>query len=208
MKGLLLKDFYCIKGYLSLVIISEMVMIALASFMRETVFLLFFACVISAMIGTSLMAYEEKERWSKFALTLPLSRKQIVSEKYVLGLITGGITAAIILIAQSVSMIVKGEFSSEIILENAVAITPICLLPNAISLPFVWKLGVEKGKFAYYIIIGMLGGSLGFVTGFFEIENINFSINTVSAVLVLAATAALYAVSWFISIAFYSKREL
>ena len=81
-----------------------------------------------------------------------------------------------------------------------------CLCP-AILLPFTFKYGVEKGRFAYYITIGICCGVGAFlVSAGFEIPTVTNSFWLLGAV--AGVSILLYALSWRLSIRFYQKREL
>ena len=49
-------------------------------------FFLFYPCLLCGMIPVTLLAYDERSHWDQYALTLPVSRKEIVTGKYLIGI--------------------------------------------------------------------------------------------------------------------------
>ena len=82
------------------------------------------------------------------------------------------------------------------------------LLASSITLPFMFKLGVEKGRMAYYFMIGVVcGGSIissNLISGRIQAEK---KLNGILSIICLVGIG-IYALSWYLSIAFYKKREL
>ena len=85
MKGLLLKDFYMLKN-LKAFILFMAIFLFVSTFSEENMFMLFYPCVLSGIIPVSLLGYDERSKWDKYSLTLPYTRAQIVSAKYLMGL--------------------------------------------------------------------------------------------------------------------------
>lgn len=81
-------------------------------------------------------------------------------------------------------------------------------LTSSISLPFIFKLGVEKGRTAYYVMIGFVCGASVLASGLFK-GQIGIEINPNLMLAVLAAVGiGIYIFSWYMSIVFYKKREI
>ncbi len=207
MKGLLQKDFYCIISYMKVFLILNIVYI-LAGLVNDGTNLTFilYPCIFSSIMSYSMLAYEEQEKWNSFALTMPLSRNQIVSSKYIITLILGICTAVLIVITRIIGTVVSGTFTFEYIIFIASLLIAICLLPAAIILPFMFKFGATKGRIAYILVFGVLSGFI-----FFGIKNINgvneFTFDSISAVMIILPAILIFSISWFISCIVYRKRE-
>ena len=89
MKGLLLKDFYMMLKYCRSYLLIAVVFFAMSFMSTENLIFIFYPCVISAMLPVTLLSIDERSRWLPYAATLPVTRAQIVSEKYLFGLIAG-----------------------------------------------------------------------------------------------------------------------
>ena len=118
----------------------------------------------------------------------------------VMMVITGG--------AQAIRMIIQGEGQIETFMVMLMLLLIISLMSSAISLPFMFKLGVEKGRMAYYIMVGVVcAGSV--VPSRLLSDGIQTEISSNGILpLLCLVIIVLYALSWYLSIVFYKKREL
>ena len=77
---------------------------------------------------------------------------------------------------------------------------------SSLTLPFVFKYGVEKGRGAYYVMIGVVcAGSVIASTIFKEGLQNEIQLNAVLPIACIAGIA-IYVLSWYLSIVFYKKR--
>ncbi len=201
MKGLLLKDLYMIKTYFRTFIAIAIIFIICSFWGGGNIFLIVYPMIVLSMLSMSLLSYDEKFRWNIYCDALPCTRAQAVSEKYIICLLC--ITAMVIPIAlgQLIRIDVRGESMSEFFGILAVLLT-IGFAGPSLMMPVVFKLGAEKGRIAYYIIIGAIC-ALAFILP----KSALGSAGTSLALLPLLAVAA-FGVSWLLSIRFYQKREL
>ena len=208
MKGLLLKDLYMMKKNLRSWIVMMLVFIGVSCMDSDTLFFVFYPCMLSGMIPVSLLGYDERGKWDVYAGTLPCSKAQIVSAKYLIGLMVHGGVLLLTAVAQGVRMVVMDSF----ILSEYLAMTGMLVMLGcasaAITLPFMFKFGVEKGRMAYYVMVGIISGSSVFLPRYFRPELAQqVSLNGVLAIAVVVIIG-LYILSWRLSIRFYEKREL
>ena len=103
-------------------------------------------CLIMVSVGT--ISYDEFDNGFSFLMTLPVTRKQYVAEKYLLG---AGLTAAAWGIEAITGVICKGVAElqgclSEKIIDTLIYI-PLALLMLSVSLPLVIHFGAEKGRY-------------------------------------------------------------
>lgn len=200
MKGLLLKDWYVLKSSWGYYLLLLAVFIACG--IKDS-FFVFYQYIFVGIIIMSLIAYEEKEKWEQYAATLPYTKAQVVSEKYILCLCLGAVTLLLNLIVQTSFMLFSHTYDTDKLLLMLFDFLPIALLPAAILLPFIFKFGMHKGRFVFYFVIGVFCVvSSAFLT---EKSPVLFQN---SRILTIVVTCVLYAVSWFLSIAFYKNREL
>ena len=209
MKGLLLKDFYMMAKYCRTYLLIGIVFIAVsfAGADSQNMFFVFYPCLLCGMIPVNLLAYDERSRWLEYSGTLPYTKAQLVSAKYLLGMIVQGAMLLAVGIAQGVRMQLSGSFQwGEYALMMA-SIFAMATITSSISLPFMFRWGVEKGRIAYYCMIGFVcaGGYLGSVF-FTESENVTVAGGALAWLLILLGTAV-YAFSWLASIALFRKRE-
>ena len=207
MKGLLLKDFYMAAKYCRTYILIGVVFIAVSFVSSENMFFVFYPCLLCGMIPVNLLAYDERSRWIEYSGTLPYTKAQIVSGKYLIGLIVQGAMLLAVGIAQAVRMNLAGTFQAGEYALFMASIFAMSTISSSITLPFMFRWGAEKGRIAHYCIVGFVSaaGYLGsaFFTGSTQLA---MGRGTLMAIFFLAGIA-IYAASWLASIAMYRKRE-
>ena len=78
----------------------------------------------------------------------------------------------------------------------------------AILLPIIYKLGSERARIAYYIVIGAVC-ALAFILPYDGISAAGAAPVSIPApLLICLISALLFAASWLLSIQFYKKRSL
>ena len=208
MKGLLLKDWYMMKKYCRAYLVIAVVFIAVSLVNTDNMFFLFYPCMFCGMIPDNLLAYDERSRWMQYSGTLPYTRAQIVSAKYLIGLLTQVVILVLTGIAQGVKMTVSGTFVFSDFLVLMLLLLTVSTLTSSISLPFFFKLGVEKGRTAYYAMIGFVCGASVLASSLLNAQTeMEIQPNLLLVVLPLIGICV-YALSWYLSIVFYKKREL
>lgn len=207
MKGLLLKDWYLTKKYCKAYFLIIFSLVA-GAFFSGNMFFAFFACVFCGMIPPTLISYDERSKWMQYSSTLPYTKAQLVSVKYLIGLIMQLATFILTMGALAVRTSIDGNFS----LLQFVIITLLMLIVStltpSVTLPFIFKLGAEKGRLVYCFAIGAVSGASA---AFSKLINKQAIIRLDPAIIiaVIAAVCILaYALSWYISIVFFKKKEL
>lgn len=208
MKGLLLKDFYMMKKYCRAYMLIAVVFIAVSFFADENLFMTFYPCLLCGMIPVNLLAYDERSRWMEFSGTLPFTKAQIVSGKYLIGLLSQVVLLMVTGAAQGIRMAINGSFLLEDFAVLMLLMLCLATIASSITMPFVFKYGVEKGRMAYYVMIGLVCAAIAAASVFFkgQLQNeIRFKLPLVAVALICIG---LYALSWYLSIVFYRKREI
>ncbi len=208
MKGLLLKDLYMMMKYCRAYLLLAVVFTVISFVDSENLFLAFYPCLLCGMIPVNLLAYDERSKWMSYSETLPYTRKQIVSGKYLIGLFAQSAMLIVTATAQGIRMGMSGTFRLNSYAVLMMLLLILSLISSSISLPFMFKLGVEKGRMAYYIMIGIVSAgsvaSSNYVSG-----GIGDSLKTVTVFPIFCLIGiAVYAFSWYLSIVFYKKREI
>ena len=207
MKGLLLKDFYMMIKYCRITLAVSVMFLVLA-FFNDNLFILFYPSMICGLIPTTLLAYDERSRWLQYSMTMPYTQTQIVSSKYLIGLISQSLMLLVITAVQAIKMSMSGGFMLREYLTMLMLVAVLSLFSSSVSLPFIFKLGVEKGRIAYYVMVGVacgLGGGVSVLLGKDTLQPVAF--DAVLPVLLLIA-AGIYALSWYLSVVFFKKREV
>ena len=131
-----------------------------------------------------------------------------VSAKYLIQLMLLGAVYLLMGITQALQMVLNGQFHLESYLVLMSLLWIVYLFAGSITLPFMFKLGVEKGRMAYFVMIGVICGAAA-VSGKVFGENLQTSIPFGTALIIgCVLAAAVYAGSWCLALVFYRKREL
>ena len=151
MKAVRLADFYQAKKYCRglLLVMGVFGAITVSANRGENLNLFFavYAMLLAGIISMNLLAYDEQSRWNIFAQTMPCTRRQQVSEKYLVSLICAAAMWLVFTVVFAGSAILG--YTS---LENALIVVSVMpalgLLPAAMLLPVVFRFGVTKGRVA------------------------------------------------------------
>lgn len=208
MKGLLLKDFYMMKKYCRAYLLVAVVLIVTSLFAEENLFMTFYPCVLCGMIPVNLLAYDERSHWMAFSGTLPYTKAQIVSGKYLIGLLTQLALLLAIGLVHGIHMAMDDSFALQDYAVLMLLMLCVSTIASSVTLPFTFKLGVEKGRIAYYVTMGLVMAAIATVSVIFKCQLQNMIRVELPLVVVALICVCLYALSWYLSIVFYQKREI
>ena len=208
MKGLLLKDFYMTVKYCKLTLVVSGLFLVISFFNETSLFFMFYPCMICGLIPSTLLAYDERSRWQQYSMTMPYSKAQIVSSKYLIGLVSQLLMLIVIAVAQAIKMSTGGGFVLGDYLVTLMTVTVLSLFSSSVSLPFMFKLGVEKGRLSYYVMVGVACALSAVATALLNGETPQIvPLGSILPVLCIVAVGV-YALSWYLAIVFFKKREL
>ena len=204
MKGLLLKDFYVAKKNLRtfLIMILAFTLGSLAAKDNGNFFLCY-GTVLMPGITMSLISYDERYHWDVYAGAMPLSREQMVTEKYLLHLGMVLVWLPVLLLLQHFQSVPAFGGSPLTLL---VAGLNLGLLLPGILLPIIFAVGTEKGRAGYYVV---LFGGMILATVSEELTSLTGYVpEAVAGILLMLLPVAVYVLSWRIAIRLYEKRSL
>ncbi len=150
MKGLIIKDLYNLRKQLVLYIIIGVIYSVIGVVAKDSGGSSFTGLILifSAMLPITAVSYDERAKWDKYGLTMPVSRRETVAAKYLLGVI---LTAAGALLSFAVGLLFGADMT-----EYAAVVTMlagICFLYLSVLLPIVYKMGTEKARFIMLAVI-------------------------------------------------------
>lgn len=161
MKGLLIKDVKIMmiqKGFFVMLLLISIVL--MVSNQNISMVISYMGCV-SAMVVSNTIAYDEAENGIGYLLTLPIRRRDYVSEKYVLGVLT------IIAVTAGCGVIIAGfalanivEFDSREWMLSLMFMILIVSFMISIMIPVYIKYGSQKSRLAVLLTVGVLGGCI------------------------------------------------
>ncbi len=185
MKGILLKDFYIIRRQILFVSLFLIPLVVLTFFSPSSVTFLVIFIFLGSMMPTAALSYDGRSKWDKLQRMLPVSRKKIVMEKYLLGWICAGIGLALAVIGTVVVRAFQLKKDSVPAFTILWMILFASLILEAIMIPVFLKIGPEKGSILMVLIfalIGGIGGALGDI-----IPNWHFDLQQITVILLAAA---------------------
>ncbi len=210
MKALLVKDFYMAAKYCRsyLLIAAIFIGIMIMNDGNMNMFYVVYPCLLCGMIPVNLLSYDERSGWLKYSAALPYTKLQIVSGKYLIGLIMQGAMLIVTSIAQGIKMSVQGSFELGSYLLVMMTVLLLTVLSSSMSLPFVFKLGTEKGRTVYLLAVGAVCGiSVASSVVSDSISKISLHSSLITPLLCLLSVGV-YALSWYLSYLFFKNREL
>ena len=140
MKGLLLKDFYMAEKYCRAFFLIVVIFFGISLLGSASFFLLVYPCILMGLIPSSLLSYDEREKWDVYSGTLPCTRAQLVSGKYLTGLL-GELPVILLTVAlYGVSQARTGAFDPAVLARMAGVMLLLGLIGPATTLPFLFRL--------------------------------------------------------------------
>ena len=207
MKGLLRKDIYMAAKYYRAVLVAVAIFLMLAILDEANLFFLTYAVLISGMLPVSLLSYDAHFKWEQYSGTLPYTRAQLVSAKYLMGLIFNGGVLLVCLGVLALRQILGEGFDLDTFLGAGLLCLGLGVASPVLLLPLAFKFGPEKGRVLFFVLVGAICG-IGFVlgqTGF--LTGLSVGNGAVAVLAALGVTLVLYLLSWRLSIHFYQKKE-
>lgn len=210
MKGLLIKDFYVSLKTGWLYFVVTVVLGGIIAFGGARPFVFLAAAYLMMILPMTLLAIDERAKWNTYADTLPITRAQVVAEKYILTLILSAFSAAVLAVSALIAMInpmlgdERPDLSSFL---STLGCFPLELALTSVCIPFVFKFGFDKGRIAYMFACAMAGVGFGVFTSWNVNDLPNINIPSHIMLISSAASAAVFGASWAISTVLYKARE-
>lgn len=104
--------------------------------------------MLSVLLPITALSYDEKARWDRYALTMPISRNMLVWSKYLLSLLIALVCG---LLALGLMLLFNSLPFSEALMTGWV-MAGVALFLSAITYPLYFKLGVEKARYVFMAI--------------------------------------------------------
>ena len=149
MKGLIKKDLYMIQSYCKSYLLSFVVFLIFPLFSKEASFMSAYLFLLPSMCVVTLISYDEKNNWEVYFKQLPVSVKDTVLAKYIIGFML----SIIILCIYSICLYFRYDVS---IIYSFMVMSIISFTSFAITLPFYFGFGSHTGRIAYYVSIGII----------------------------------------------------
>ena len=154
MRALILKDLYVLWKQTRFLLLFVLVFSAIPGATYTA-----FGVIYAAILPYTALAYDERSKWPQLAAMLPYSDRDMVLSKFAVGwLAIGGATVISLAIHGVFSLFVE-DAASDLPVVLMGACTGLCIL--AITLPLMFRFGVEKGRLMMFLIIFLVCASAG-----------------------------------------------
>ena len=205
MRGLIRKDLYMIWNYgRTLLLLSALFLVFGALSEERNYFFLVYPVLFAGVLPVTLISYEERDGWNCLCDTMPISRKTVVNERFLMTLLCFLTLYVLTLAVQAAVLLPKGRGAE--LRQLACALPGVGLVAPAVMIPVTLRWGVEKGRIVYYFFIGVVV-ALG-VIGAELLSGKNEEIVGAGMGAALAVSVAVFVLSWLLSMRIYEKREL
>ncbi len=169
--------------------------------------------MLFSMTCITTCAYDEQDKGYSYLMSLPVTRKMYVMEKYLFNLFTVVVAVVLGAAAMAASGLIRGSMPDrDEIMETVFASLTVALFVPALSMPVILRYGSEKGRMITIVVIGVFLG--GFVVGAYELAKSELgkilmaedSLFPFSLIMPVGAVA-IYCLSYFVALRFFRKRE-
>lgn len=209
MKGLLLKDGYQTVSQMKTMYLTVAVVLVVWMFSTSDsyAFPISYAAIFLGVLPVNLLGYDQNSGWVEYSLTLPVSKRVLVAEKYLVGLLCA-----------AASVVIGGLFVVVLSLRKGAALDGTALffvgngvntilLMNGISLPLMYRFGAEKARMIYILTFAGFGALIaggGVLVDEFQ-TNGRFQASIGLGAALFVVVLVLYVLSWRLSVAWYGK---
>ena len=198
MSALILKDYFVIFRQMRIFLLLVLVFSCIPGAFYST-----FAVVYASMLPYTALAYDERSHWDQMAAMMPYSDRDLVLSKYVFGWLSTAAAAAASFVLQTVLAAVwpgaEGPSVPVILLSVCVAV---CILD--ITLPMMFRFGVEKARLAMFLIIFLVCAGAGAISVIDQSGGPDFGFQMWAPP---AVAVVMTAVSVPLSVRFYGRRR-
>ena len=206
MRGLFYKEARSLwqygRSYILMVVIFFALSMANGTQSASGVMWLLYPVFLLASLPASLLNADEKDGWMMYCDTLPVTRRQIVTVKYIACAV---LAAAVTLLAMATAVL-HGQ-ADPLYREQVASMLPLMpmtgLAAPALMFPAMFKYGAVKGRTVFLAVVVLMGACCAVLVTTGEPEGQAWSFP-----LGLVIGLAIFAASWALSVKWFEQREL
>ena len=204
MIGLLRKDLYMTAAYCRSFLLILAVFLGVGFVNEESSFFVLYPMIIGMMLPVSILSYDERFKWPTACDAMPCTRAQVVSSKYVLTLLMVLLVFVLTMLIQGIRLFRLG--APERLWHLPALLLPVGLVGPALLLPVIFRLGVEKGRLFYYLLVGLVCAA-AVIFSYGAPQSLSAQVRVPDLALIVGSLA-LFGLSWLLSVFLYRRREL
>ena len=205
MKGLILKDLLNLKSTFKM--LGAMIVFFAVAFLREgNSFVFGIIILMFAMMVVTTISCDDLAKWDAYALTMPVTRKEMVLSKYLVMVLLNTLGAVLSLIIGIVgSFLMNQSFDLEILVIVGLVYL-IAFIFGSVIIPLIYKFGTEKARLMLFLC-ALIPTAL-----FLLLEQFNVPLPTTGNPWIYLFLLIVFAVvgvvlSYLISLKIYTKKE-
>lgn len=213
MKGLILKDLLNLKKAIKTMLIVGIAYSIFFSTVQPT-FLTGILTLLFSMQSLSSFSYDEYAKWDSYALTLPISRKDLVFSKYILFMTFPIIGSVLSIILSTIIGLFKQTLMVEEIFASAMGFLFSMEILFLIILPLIFKFGIERGRIMITVVSFSIFGILFLVIKLIQALNLPvlsleqiYALTPIIPWIALVMVALIAYLSYQVSLRIVEKKE-
>lgn len=217
MKGLLIKDMKLMLGQKRFFLIVMGMGIMLMFSGDEPAASMGYVTMLITIFSLNTISYDEHENGMSFLMTLPITRKTYVQEKYAFAVALATVASALsVILVYVISMIRHIDVVLKEVLIIGGVLSGVSILIFAITLPLMVKFGSDKGRIALFAVFAVIGVLIALLAKLVEKPGsplmnvvVKFSELSSGTIVFIAVFAMILTVlaSYFVTVKIISRKE-
>ena len=212
MRGLLIKELYQLKHSIKAQGFSLVLFVVLGLAMKSTVYVGMMVTVLITNMILLTVGYDEQTSWKRYAMTMPLRRRDLVTVKYLL-LYLLTICSVVFTTLVGIPINILADISMLESFLTALGCAVFSLLSTSANIMLCTKYGVEKSRLITVVTYLVPFAAIWIVFMLVEKGVVNFAgiSNAVWAVILAAVAVGIFGVSvlfWHISCRIIEGQDL
>lgn len=207
MKGLMIKDIIILRKNMKMTLLMSLFFLIFAYATSNPPYIIGVATFLFSTMSVTTMSYDEMTKWDRYALAMPIARRNVVIGKYLLAIMLAFLAVVGFSGIAYFLILPKSDMIFIELLLVAYVVFVIALIYTSFMIPLVYKFGVERTRI---VIIGLLAGPAIIVTTLVKAgvklpsEAQLMTMLKLSPLILLLFVGA----SFFISLKIYKNKEL
>lgn len=208
MKGLLIKDFLLLRSY------TKSLLLMLLFFMIIGItsgpsFIVGIIMIEAVMLAVSTFSYDDTAKWNTYMLSMPVARKTAIGEKYVLAFLLGMIGIVLAAAAGIAASAIRGAVDFQLIAGTIGGCLAMACLYVSVMIPLTLRYGAEKMRFllmaVFFVLFSILFGGYALLK-----KSAPGALEALARLwpALPLLVAAVLAVSYFVSVRIFQKKEI
>jgi hypothetical protein len=205
MKGLILKDLLNLKSTFKMLGVMIFVF-AVIYIPQGNGFVFGMIILMFAMMVVTTISYDDLAKWDAYALTMPVTRKEMVLSKYLVMALLNTLGVVLALIVGVVGSVIMGQsFSTEVLVTIGVLYL-IAFSFGSLMVPLIYRFGTEKARIMMFLCALIPTGLILLFTQI-KIPLPEATNPLIYLFLLLGFTVIMVSGSYLISLRVYSNKE-